>query len=140
MIQENIILFRKPPLLGPPLSLPDFPCDRTSHLDDEGRSGSRDPSTGQLFPRQSSLVVPLPKPMPLPTTMPKPMPMSLFHRHVYRMRTRAIPCDDGKTRDYASSLQKWCNLGLAPLNPNYTTSGTYFDNRASPPNVSEPFL
>ena len=39
-----------------------------------------------------------------------------------------------------SSLQKWCNLGLAPLNPNYTTSAKSFDNRASPPNVSEPFL
>ena len=23
---------------------------------------------------------------------------------------------------YMSSLQKWCNLGLASLNPNYTTS------------------
>ena len=27
---------------------------------------------------------------------------------------------------YISSIQKWCNLGLASLNPNYTTSVSAF--------------
>ena len=45
-----------------------------------------------------------------------------------------------KTYIYIVVYRSGVIWAIATLSPNYTTSGKYFDNRASPPNVSEPFL